>query len=183
MTSGGRRVRSGPAPDPNSRTSERRGYTLKNLPNTPYSGRAPNFPLPPYVVRHYDQETQEWNVDHEASDVWNDREATLWKMLWKLPQARAWRQPQLRYLTYAIGLYVRECVVCEQTGAKAADIAARLRMEDRIGLSEAGMQVLGWRIAEENVDMAATEVPATDVEAAETGNETKIVHFPRRMRA
>ena len=69
------------------------------------------------------------------------------------------------------------------TGAKAADIAARLRMEDRIGLSEAGMQALGWRIAEENVDMAATEVPATDVEAAETGNETKIVHFPRRMRA
>ena len=34
-----------------------------------------------------------------------------------------------------------------------------------------------------NVDMAAHEVSATDVEAAASGMDTKIVQFPRRLRA
>ena len=103
--------------------------------------------------------------------------------MWRLPQARAWKQPQLKYLHYQIASYVRECVVCESPSAKAADVAVKIRLEDRIGLSEAGLQALGWKISEDNVDMAAHEVPATDAETSESGMDTKIVQFPRRLRA
>ena len=103
--------------------------------------------------------------------------------MWRLPQARAWKQPQLKYLHYQIASYVRECVVCESPSAKAADVAVKIRLEDRIGLSEAGLQALGWKISEDNVDMAAHEVPTTDAEASESGMNTKIVQFPRRLRA
>lgn len=97
--------------------------------------------------------------------------------------ARAWKQPQLKYLHYQIASYVRECVTCESPTAKASDVAIKIRLEDRIGLSEAGLQALGWKISEDNVDMAAHEVPATDAEAAASGMDTKIVQFPRRLRA
>lgn len=183
MPKGGRRVRSGPKPDPTSRTSERRGYTLRSLPNTEYKGRPPKFPLPPYVLRDFDKESQEWVEDTAGSESWNAREAELWRQLWRLPQARAWKQPQLKYLCYQLGSYVRECVVCESPMAKAADLAIKIRLEDRIGLSEAGLQALGWRIAEENVSLGAHEVPSSDAEAAESGMDTKVVQFPRRLRA
>ena len=38
MPSGGKRVRSGPAKDPNSEKSRRLGYTLQSLPNTECPG-------------------------------------------------------------------------------------------------------------------------------------------------
>lgn len=43
-------------PDPSSGASERRGYTLRSLPNTEYKGRPPKFPLPPYVLRYFDKD-------------------------------------------------------------------------------------------------------------------------------
>lgn len=159
------------------------GYTLRSLPNTEYKGRPPKFPLPPYVLRDFDKDSQEWIEDRAGSESWNERESELWRQLWRLPQARAWKQPQLKYLHYQIASYVRECVVCESQSAKAADVAVKIRLEDRIGLSEAGLQALGWKISEDNVDMAAHEVPATDAEASESGMDTKIVQFPRRLRA
>lgn len=183
MPRGGKRVRSGPMPDPSSGASERRGYTLRSLPNTEYKGRPPKFPLPPYVLRYFDKDSQEWVEDRAGSESWNERESELWRQLWRLPQARAWKQPQLKYLHYQIASYVRECVVCESPSAKAADVAVKIRLEDRIGLSEAGLQALGWKISEDNVDMAAHEAPATDAEASESGMNTKIVQFPRRLRA
>lgn len=86
MPRGGKRVRSGPMPDPSSGASERRGYTLRSLPNTEYKGRPPKFPLPPYVLRDFDKESQEWVEDTAGSESWNNREAELWKQLWRLPQ-------------------------------------------------------------------------------------------------
>ena len=118
MPRGGKRVRSGPMPDPSSGASERRGYTLRSLPNTEYKGRPPKFPLPPYVIRYFDKDSQEWIEDRAGSESWNDRETELWRQLWRLPQARAWKQPQLKYLHYQIASYVRECVVCESPSAK-----------------------------------------------------------------
>ena len=93
MPRGGKRVRSGPMPDPSSGASERRGYTLRSLPK---------FPLPPYVIRYFDKDSQEWVEDTAGSESWNDREAELWKQLWRLPQARAWKQTKLKYLHYQI---------------------------------------------------------------------------------
>ena len=126
MPRGGKRVRSGPMPDPSSGASERRGYTLRSLPNTEYKGRPPKFPLPPYVIRYFDKDSQEWIEDTAGSESWNDREAELWKQLWRLPQARAWKQPQLRYLHYQIASYVRECVICESSLAKAASVSGQI---------------------------------------------------------
>ena len=149
MPRGGKRVRSGPMPDPSSGASERRGYTLRSLPTTEYKGRPPKFPLPPYVLSYFDKDSQEWVEDRAGSESWNERESELWRQLWRLPQARAWKQPQLKYLHYQIASYVRECVVCESPSAKAADVAVKIRLEDRIGLSEAGLQALGWKIEAE----------------------------------
>ena len=116
--------------DPSSGASERRGYTLRSLPNTEYKGRPPKFPLPPYVLRDFDKDSQEWVEDRAGSESWNERESELWGQLWRLPQARAWKQPQLKYLHYQIASYVRECVVCESPSAKAADVAVKIRLED-----------------------------------------------------
>lgn len=144
MTSGGRRVRSGPAPDPTSRTSERRGYMLTSLPNTECSGRPPAFPLPAHN-RTSDNPVTQARLVLEDERI-NAREKELWKWLWRQPQARAWKLPQYRYMRMELALWVRQSVVCESDGAKAADMGILLRMTDRIGLSPAGMAALGWRI-------------------------------------
>lgn len=133
MTSGGRRVRSGPAPDPNSRTSERRGYTLRSLPNTAYAGKPLKYPL--------------LALGDERADA---REAETWKWLWKQPQARAWKLAQYRYMVHDIAMYCRMFVLCEQAGAKTSDRVLLLRLADRIGLSPAGLASLGWKIDEDS---------------------------------
>lgn len=184
MASGGKRVRSGPKPDPNSRTSERRGYTLRNLPNSECRGRAPSFPLPVFQAKSYDPSSGQMEPDAQLTEAWAAREAELWKWLWRQPQARAWRMPQYRYMVYEVAQYCRQCVLCERAEAKAADRTVLIRLADRIGLSPAGLAALGWKISEDNVDGAAAhEVPASDAERAQSGADTKIVHFPRRLRA
>jgi hypothetical protein len=65
---GGARNRSGPAADPTSGRSERRGYKLTALPSEGFDGDVPDFPLP------------------SASD----RELEVWGILWTTPQACAW---------------------------------------------------------------------------------------------
>lgn len=142
MTSGGRRVRSGPPPDPNSRTSERRGYTLRALPNTEYSGRPLKYPLAPLP-------------DEESAR----RESEVWKWLWKQPQARAWKLAQYRYMVHDIAMYCRMFVVCERPEAKTSDRVLMLRLSDRIGLSPAGLASLGWKVAEDD-----SQLPVVDSE-------------------
>lgn len=166
MTSGGKRVRSGPPPDPDSRTSERRGYTLRNLPNTEFKGRPPRWPLPEYQAE-----------SDEASEAWNEREQALWRDLWRLPQARAWKMPQYRYLTYQIALYCRQCVRCETPDAKAGDQTIRLRMADALGLSPAGLASLGWKISEDENEAKPAQSDGRP------SASSKIIQLPRRMRA
>lgn len=137
-------MRSGPAPDPNSRTSERRGYTLRSLPNTEYSGKPLKYPLPPLQ-------------DAEA----NQREETIWKWLWKQPQARAWKMSQYRYMVHDIAMYCRMFVLCESPAAKAADRGILLRLSDRIGLSPAGLAALGWKIEEDEAQARAVDTEFT----------------------
>ena len=69
MPSGGKRVRSGPAKDPNSEKSRRLGYTLQSLPNTECRMKPPEWPLEP--------------ADDERV---RRLEAEKWKWLWKLPR-------------------------------------------------------------------------------------------------
>lgn len=175
MASGGARVRSGPAPDPNSRTSERRGYTLSSLPNGGYAGRPPKFPLPdPVVCVEEDGVAVE---DKQASAVRKKREQELWRQLWKTPQACAWSLPQYSYLIYEVGLYCRLFATCEDVNAKAADRTLLPRYADRIGLSAAGLAALGWRIVPD-------EIAARRMAKAEEDEEAKIQPGvqPRRLR-
>ena len=62
-------------------------------------------------------------------------------------------------------------------------ILLELEGDEAFQLVLRAVQALGWKISEDNVDMAAHEVPATDAEASESGMDTKIVQFPRRLRA
>ena len=87
MPSGGKRVRSGPAKDPNSEKSRRLGYTLQSLPNTECRMKPPEWPLEP--------------ADDERV---RKLEAEKWKWLWKLPQARAWHLPQFKWMIHGTGV-------------------------------------------------------------------------------
>ena len=123
MPSGGARSRSGPAPDPLSGRSDRRGLSLTALPAAGYDGEVPEFPLPRPVKRERD----------------------LWAWVWRTPQAHAWSAEPWRW--HSVAMWARLSAKCETKDASASDQTARLRMEDNIGLSAAGLKLNGWTIA------------------------------------
>ena len=123
MTLGGARSRSGPAPDPLSGRSDRRGLSLTALPADGYAGEAPSFPLPRPLKRERD----------------------LWEWAWGTPQAHAWSTEPWRW--HSVAMWARLATKCEAKDASASDHTARLRMEDNIGLSVAGLKLNGWTIA------------------------------------
>ena len=139
MTRGGARNRSGPAPDPNSGKSDRRGLVFSVLPAAGYDGDAPDFPL---------METRE-------SEAFADREAELWAWVWTTPQAVAWAVEPWRWHTVA--MWVRTAVVCESDRATAADKGSLHRFADQIGLTPAGLRENGWAVAVDEVAERAAE--------------------------
>ena len=144
MPSGGARVRSGPKPDPNSQTSQRRGYTLRSLPPEGRKGRVPKYPLPPVEMTYIDEAGVVRSSD-ALSEKANAREKALWRHVWTLPQACAWESEPWRW--YLVATWVRTAVICERSDAKAADRTTLLRLADQIGLTTAGLKENGWQIA------------------------------------
>lgn len=144
MPRGGARSRSGPAPDPNSRRSDRRGLSerLRALPAEGYTGDPPPWPLPPKGTKK--------------------RERDIWKRIWTYPQAVAWASEPWRWLT--IAQYVRQTVKAEDPEAPASAMTAVLRLADTIGLSPAGLRENGWTIAASEMEEAAEPTPATTSE-------------------
>lgn len=134
MASGGARNRSGPAADPNSGRSERRGVSLQALPAT-YDGPVPAFPLPDESVR----------------------ESELWAEVWRLPQANAWALPSESWRTRTVALWVRLSVRCEDVEAPAALLAQLHRFADQIGMTTAGLAEMGWRVALDEVAAKAAQ--------------------------
>ena len=149
MTSGGSRLRSGPAPDPRSGRSEGRGLSLRQLPAKGCKGRAPKFPLSRPVVYYewWDQEEKRKvrEVDEAATESREDRELELWKWAWRQPQAVVWREEPWRQ--YSVALWVRTAALCESPDAMAADKNSLHRFADQIGLTPAGLAQNGWMIA------------------------------------
>ena len=141
MARGGARNRSGPAPDPDSVRSERRGYKLTALPNEGYSGDAPGFPL---------------------ADP-SERELEVWADLWRTPQACAWSMPSESWRARTVALYTRTVVRCEEQDAPASLLAQLHRLADQIGMTTAGLAEMGWAIA---VDEVAARADAKAAEAA-----------------
>ena len=153
MGSGGARNRSGPAPDPISGRSDRRGLSFTALPAQGWGGVPPEFPLPPRVVTVEVRDgSDRWReVDKAATARVAEREADLWAWAWRTPQAAAWAQPSEAWRLHTIAMWVRTAVVCESSDATAADKGSLHRFADQIGLTPAGLRENGWSVARDEV--------------------------------
>lgn len=143
MPKGGH-AHSGPAKDPNSRTSERAGYALTALPNEGYSGTVPA--LTDYLL--------EVTAQHER----------VWAELWSTPQACAWSQERWRWPVVAD--LVKWMVRSDGPDAPASIATSVRQLRDDLGLSKAGLSVNGWAIAA--VELAPSE-PGELTEGDEVG--------------
>jgi hypothetical protein len=136
MASGGARTKSGPAPDPNSRESARRGLTFKLLPLGGFAGPVPDFPLPEPTVR----------------------ELEVWGELWRTPQAAMWDSEG--WQTSIVGLYCRTRVRSEAFDAPSGVLGHLHRLGDQIGMTPAGMTYNGWRLTPAKSAAAVEDLPA-----------------------
>ena len=134
MARGGARNRSGPAPDPKSGRSDRRGLQLSALPNEGYRGEAPEWPLGPTVTE----------------GLTEDRELAIWSEAWATPQAAAWAVEAWRWPIVAE--YCRLKAVVELAPHASAALVSQLhRYRDQIGLTPAGLKENGWAIAQPDI--------------------------------
>ena len=139
MARGGARNRSGPARDPNSGRSERRGFKLTALPSEGFRGDVPDFPLP---------------------DV-TDRELEVWESLWRTPQACAWSMQSWRWLNVADLVRLQVRGEAHDAPVNIATVVRQLRAD--LGLTPAGLKENGWAIA---ADEVAARADAKAAEAA-----------------
>jgi hypothetical protein len=162
MPRGGARNRSGPAPDPKSGRSDRRGIRLDALPTEGYQGEPPAYPLkavPVYDIWFEDKKRVK-ELDDEATEARFDREQVLWAGAWRTPQAEAWIREPWRWQTVA--MYVRTMALCESADATAADKNSLHRFADQIGMTPAGLKENGWKIATDEVGAKRSEAPAAE---------------------
>jgi hypothetical protein len=138
MARGGARNRSGPAADPESGRSERRGFKLDALPSSGFDGDAPEFPLPP-----------------SANDaVIGERELAIWELHWTYPQACAWSLEPQRWEQIAEFCRIKAIVELDP-GASAALVDKLRQYRDQLGLTPAGLRENGWKIAVATVEQEA----------------------------
>lgn len=125
MPSGGARVVSGPAPDPNAlrrnRAQDAAGWVT--LPAAGRAGRAPRWPL--------SEQT--------------DREHDLWRELWRRPQAVMWERLDQRY---EVAMFARNLARAEKRDASIELQKVVRQYLDSLGLSVQGMLRNRWKIAE-----------------------------------
>ncbi|HEY4536424.1 MAG TPA: hypothetical protein VIG71_10735 [Enteractinococcus sp.] len=147
MSRGGARNRSGPAADPNSGRSDKRGLSFKALPNEGFQGEIPKFPKP----------------------VQDDRVLQLWEEAWRTPQAAAWKRESWRWPIVAEYCNIAYLVEVE---ASAALIAQLHRYRDQLGLTQAGLRENGWAIAHPQIEQADDEED-TVTESSQQGSSSK----------
>ena len=153
MARGGARNRSGPAPDPGSERSERRGYKLTALPAEGYQGEIPEFPLPSP----------------------SDREIEVWEQAWRTPQAAAWAMPSESWRQRTVALWVRTTVRCEEPDAPASLLGQVHRFADQIGMTTAGLAEMGWKVATDEVAERAAEKPEEGKPRQSSRDRMKVV--------
>lgn len=135
MARGGARVRSGPAKDPKSRTSERAKYVPTALPSEGFAGEVPDL--------------TEFQPDASA------RELSLWKMYWRTPQACMWS-------TSLTDQFAVVDLVVARARAEEPKAAATLwntvkALRDELGLTKEGLERRGWAIVVDEVGAKAAE--------------------------
>lgn len=124
MTSGGARPRSGPAPDPRSGASDRKGLTFKQLPSEGYSGDVPDFPGP----------------ISDSAFKW-------WEWAWTTPQAALWATPQWSWVIPAVADWCRIKSMLEASDAPASLWASLRQREGDILLSNDALLRAGYTVA------------------------------------
>lgn len=152
MARGGARNRSGPAPDPNSGRSERRGFKLTALPSEGYRGEAPDFPLP------------------DATD----RELEVWASLWTTPQACAWSMQSWRWMNVADLVRLQVRGEAHDAPVNIATVVRQIRAD--LGLTPAGLKENGWAIAADEVAAKASE--KADAAPARPSSRSKLKVVP-----
>lgn len=174
MAHGGARARSGPAPDPRSGRSDRRGLNYSALPNEGYKGEIPAWPLMKRMVHRWEfEDKRRFQVlDVDATEAVAEREAELWEWAWRTPQAAAWARESWRWLTVAN--WVRTQVIIEGDEATAADKGSIHRFADQIGMSPDGLKINGWAIAAPEIEPEA-EKPAEQPARASSRSKLKVV--------
>jgi hypothetical protein len=160
MPSGGH-ASSGPAPDPNSLKSAKRGLTFTALPSEGYAGEVPPYPLPrvPVYDIWFEGKERHKELDLEATEHRFERELELWAWAWHTPQAAVWAKEPWRQ--HSVALWVRTAAICESGEATAADKNSLHRFADQVGLTPAGLAFNGWKIAADQLaEKRAEKAPA-----------------------
>lgn len=121
MPKGGARSRSGPAPDPTALRRERDAGEWTILPAEGREGAPPDWPLT------------------EA----NEREAELWSVLWRKPQALMWERFGQEV---EVALYARRLAEAEEPKSFVNLSTLVRQMSDSLGLTTPGMRANRWRI-------------------------------------
>lgn len=134
MASGGARARSGPAPDPNAlrrdRKDDAQGWTT-----LPAEGR--NAPAP------------EWPLAGQS-----DREAELWELYWRKPQALLWEHNGQEL---EVALHVRRLVEVEQPDASTALGTLVRQQMDALLLTLPAMLAARVRVAADELAVKRSE--------------------------
>ena len=165
MASGGARVRSGPAPDPNALRRDRKDdKAWIDLPVEPLV-EVPEYPLakvPVYFEYFVDKQKVREIDDGPTEQRW-DTERAIWAELWQKPQAHMWAALGLKW---QVAAYVRAYV--ESTGPESNSglKTAVLRQEAELGLFTVGMASLRWKFAVDELSVKrADDAPKKVVSA------------------
>lgn len=127
-------VRSGPPPDPNSRTSRTQKGAPVQLPPEGYSGPVPRFPLPSPMKREQD----------------------VWRWAWRQPQAAQWAK-EGEWRSDMVAEWVRMKVRAEDPTSPASILAQATAMRHQVGLTPAGLRENGWIIGAPRATQAEIE--------------------------
>lgn len=144
--------RQGPPPDPNAlrrdRATDAAGWVT--LPAEGRSGPAPDWPLAGCT----------------------DREAVLWSVEWRRPQAVEWERNGQEV---EVAIYVRTLVAAEDVEATAAMRVLLRQQMEALGISVPGMARNRWKIG--TVTPAATGTQAaTGTDGRSVRDRMKVIH-------
>lgn len=138
MPSGGH-ARSGPAPDPRSGASDRKGLKFKSLPAAGYDGDVPDFPGAPPSAR-----AQAW-----------------WDWAWKTPQAALWATNQWSWVVPMVADWCTLKAKFDEPDAPVSLVQAIRQREGDILLSNDALLRAGYTVVVDEIaelrDAKATE--------------------------
>lgn len=132
MPSGGARVRSGPAPDPQALRRDRDG---KDWVQLPYEGRP--GPVP------------DWPAEIPEPSL---AEVSLWTRLWAKPQALIWEADGVHD---TVALYCRTFVACGDADASVARLTLLRQLGDSLLLSIPSLHAARYTIKPKPADPEA----------------------------